>query len=172
MVLRKKKKALVLAVACALGLGVSPVLIAANDIEIITGSAFTNLTGTDALTTTNDSATLGIDYLSNVLDTNGATLSISTTESGLNTQDGDINFNTNLDLTNYNATELTLNAHDDIVFNGDVSSTFAYTVFNLNPDSDGSGTGQVVINGGFEVWSIGSYSGYNSALYDFNINGG
>ena len=167
-----KRKLLVVAVSTALGLCISQQAYSANDIEIESGSAFTNLSGTDALTTTNDSAVLGIDYFLSVLDTNGATLNISTTESGLNNQDGDINFNSNINLSDYEATELTLNAHDDIIFNGDVSSTVTWTILNLNPDSDGSGAGQVVINGGFDVWSVGSYSGYNASPNDFNINGG
>lgn len=167
-----KRKLLVVAVSTALGFSANQQAHAANDIEIVSGTEFTNLTGTDALTTTNDSAVLGIDYFSSALDTNGATLDISTTESGLNTQDGDINFNSNLDLSIYEATELTLNAHDDIIFNGDVSTTtLTWTILNLNPDSDASGTGQVVINGGFDVWSFGSLSGYNSSPNDINING-
>ncbi len=154
------------------GLGVSQISIAANDLEIVTGNAFTNLTGTTSLSTTNDSAILGIDYFSSVLNIQGATLDISTATNGASTQGGNITFTSAFDMTPYSPSTLTLNAHNDIVFNGDVfASTLSSMVLNLNPDSDASGAGQVIINGGFDVFSIGHLNANNSALNDFNING-
>ena len=190
------KKKLVVAIACVLCTSLSQQIYAANDIEIVSGSVQTNITGGPDFTSTNDSAQLGWDEISGHLDNPYPNyVTISTTESGNNVQDGDVNVNGVIDTTGLPSNGvLEINAHNDINLNANISGT-NYHRYEFTPDSDGLNGGVVnlnadfgsklhtTVNGGLVIGASGSYnlessssltagSVDNSSGGTFNFTGG
>jgi len=165
------KKQLAVAIVYAMCATVNQQAYAANDIEIVSGSVQTNITGGPDFTSTEDSAQLGWDEISGHLDDPSPNnVTISTTESGTSGQQGDVNVNAVIDTTglpSYGVLEV--NAHNDINLNANISGT-NYHRYEFTPDSDGLNGGVVnlnadfgsglrtTVNGGLVIGASGSYN--------------
>lgn len=155
----------------------------ANNIEILSGSAQVNITGSPSFTSTDDTAQLGIDNITSIWDASiSNTVTLSTAELGTNSQSGDITFTGGLSHTDSVMHFLNLNAHNDINLNGTIDGGYSYTGYNsvygynnglvltLNPDSDAlnggvvnlngsiSGNVHTTINGALEIGATGTYN--------------
>ena len=112
-------------------------LIDPNDIEIVPGGGDPiNATGTNPFESTGDSARLGIDLIIAAL-SGGQTVTVQTTESGGNSERGDITLNAPLDIEDTTGTNtLILDAHHDIIINEAISDAAGGAVLNLVLDAD------------------------------------
>ena len=112
-------------------------LIDPNDIEIVPGGGNVSIEGTDPFTSTDDSARLGIDLIIAAL-SGGQTVTVQTTESGGNSERGDITLNAPLDIEDTTGTNtLILDAHHDIIINEAISDAAGGAVLNLVLDAEG-----------------------------------
>ena len=106
-------------------------LIDPNDIEIVEGSGNVDISGANPFTTTDDTAQIGIELIIAAL-SGGQTVTVQTTESGGNTEDGDIVLNAALDIERTTGTNtLILDAHGDIDIRERISDTRGGAVLNL-----------------------------------------
>ena len=112
-------------------------LIDPNDIEIVPGGGNVNISGTDPFASTNDNARLGIDLLIAAL-SGGQTVTVQTTESGTNSEGGDITLNAAFDVERTTGTNtLTLDAHGDITINEAISDAAGGSVLSVVLDAEG-----------------------------------
>ncbi|MBT7951327.1 MAG: filamentous hemagglutinin N-terminal domain-containing protein, partial [Gammaproteobacteria bacterium] len=140
-------------------------LIDPNDIAIVAGGGNTNINSANPFASTNDGAQLGINLIKSAL-IGGSSVSVTTTTSGTDAENGDINLNTDLDInsTGINNT-LTLSAHGDININNKIFDSFGIDdVLNLTliADSDSVGGGQI---------NIGADINVNAGLIDAQSSG-
>lgn len=137
-------------------------LIDPNNIDIVAGVTFTNMTGAgNPFTTTTDTAQLGVNLIQTALLSGDVT--ISTATAGTNSELGNINLTVALDFSGIGTGRtLTLNAHNNININANISGGAGDTL-NLvfNADSDNSGVGTLNITsatintGGGNITGIG-----------------
>jgi filamentous haemagglutinin family N-terminal domain len=123
-------------------------LIDPYDIEIVTGSGSTGINDADPFASTADGAKLGVNLITTAL-ANGSNVTITTGDGG--TGAGDITLSTDLTHTGLADSTLTLNAHNDIVLNGAISSATAKLNLELNANNaagggEPSGSGSVLFN--------------------------
>ena len=112
-------------------------LIDPNNIDIVPDGGASNITGSDPFTSTNDGARLGIDLIVAAL-SGGQTVRVQTTESGGNSQGGDITLNAPLDIERTAGTNtLVLDAHRHIAVNEEISGAAGGAVLNLDLDAEG-----------------------------------
>ena len=113
-------------------------LIDPNDIEIVPGGGDPiNATGTNPFESTGDSARLGIDLIIAAL-SGGQTVTVQTTESGGNSEGGDITLNAPLDIEDTTGTNtLILDAHRHIIIDEAISDTAGGAILNLVFDAEG-----------------------------------
>ncbi|MEG0334115.1 MAG: filamentous hemagglutinin N-terminal domain-containing protein, partial [Akkermansia sp.] len=103
-------------------------LIDPADLEIVSGNTETNINkGSGAFSSTDDSAKLGVDLITAALASGNVT--IQTGDNG--TQKGDITVNAEIVHTTTGDVTLTLNAHNDIIINKNISEG-GNDKFNLN----------------------------------------
>ncbi|MEG1938631.1 MAG: filamentous hemagglutinin N-terminal domain-containing protein, partial [Akkermansia sp.] len=103
-------------------------LIDPADLEIVSGNTETNINkGSGAFSSTDDSAKLGVDLITAALASGNVT--IQTGDNG--TQKGDITVNAEIVHTTTGDVTLTLNAHNDIIINKNISEGGSDN-FNLN----------------------------------------
>ena len=168
-----KKRRVVSAIACALNLGVLPVSMAANNIDI--SSSTTQLITADGagnFTSNNDSANLNLGDITAAWLSNFS-VNVATTTSGANTEPGNISLNTALDFNGYMSSSLTLNALGSININAGILDSDATVgdrlslnltpagVVNLN-SSIGEST-NTTINGNLVVGATGAYNLVNAS---------
>lgn len=133
------------------------------NIEIVAGGGNTNINGGTPFVSSNNSAQLGVDLIVATL-ANGDVI-ISTGAGGA--QAGNIVWTADMDFNAIGTNKtLTLNAHNDITLNGEISqSGAADDSLNLifNADSDSNGAGAIIVNnvietgGGFVTFQDGVY---------------
>ena len=110
-------------------------LIDPNDIEIVAGGGNVNINAADPFESTDDSAQLGIDLLVAAL-SGGQSVTVRTTESGANSEDGDITLSTPFNVESTTGTNtLTLDAHDDIEINQAITDAAGGAELNLVLDA-------------------------------------
>ena len=127
-------------------------LIDPNDIEIVPGGGNVSIEGTDPFTSTDDSARLGIDLIIAALN-GGQSVTVQTTESGANSEDGDIDLNAAFDIELTTGTNtLILDAHGDIVIRETIS------------DARGGAALNLVLDAGGDVWLVADVTLYDGSL--------
>ena len=110
-------------------------LIDPNDIEIVAGGGNVNLPDGDPFVSTGDGARLGIELLIAAL-SGGQSVTVRTSESGSNSQDGHIMLNTALDVESTTGTNtLVFDAHRSIEINQPISDTAGGAELNLVLDA-------------------------------------
>ncbi len=110
-------------------------LIDPNDIEIVAGSGNVNIPSADPFESVGDSAQLGIDLIIAAL-SGGQSVTVETTESGANSEDGDITLSAALDIESTTGTNtLTLKAHNDININAEISDAAGGPELDLELDA-------------------------------------
>jgi len=121
-------------------------LIDPNNIDIVAGNGLTNIDSNNLFQSDNDGAQLGVVLVEQAL-SGGATVIVKTSAGG--SEEGNINFNTTLELDNTAGTNtLQLSAHNDINFNADINdSSIGGETLNLQliADSDNSSVGKINI---------------------------
>ncbi|XVJ58000.1 MAG: filamentous hemagglutinin N-terminal domain-containing protein [Tepidisphaera sp.] len=152
-----------------------------NDITIVAGGGNTNINAADPFASADDNAQLGVDLITAALG-NGVSVSITTTNSGADSQLGNITLATNLSYTGTGNATLTLNAHNNIVFNTGTTVTGSAAgglnlVFNADSDNDGSGNvnlnnAAITLNGGSLTVSANVEDFTTSAGGSINTGGG
>ena len=108
-------------------------LIDPNDIEIVGGGGNVNISinSVDPFVSADDNARLGIDLLVAAL-SGGQSVTVRTTESGANSEEGDITLSTPFDVESTTGTNtLTLDAHRDIEINQAITDTADGAELNL-----------------------------------------
>ena len=101
------------------------------------GGGADNIADGDPFTSTNDGARLGVDLIVAAL-SGGQTVRVQTTESGGNSQGGDITLNAPLDIERTAGTNtLVLDAHRHIAVNEEISGAAGGAVLNLDLDAEG-----------------------------------
>ena len=162
------------AVALVFGIVSTTSVHAANNIDLVLGNSASGINNATPFASTDDSAVLGVDLVNSGWSTTGQ-ISISTTESGLNTELGNLILSAGLNFNNpANPNKsLYLNAHNNIILNAAFFDSVAgndYLNLYLTPNSDSVGGGSVYLNsiqGGslntlvFGDLVIGSSGGYN-----------
>ena len=112
-------------------------LIDPNDIEIVSGGGNVNISinSVDPFVSADDNARLGIDLLVAAL-SGGQSVTVRTTESGANSQAGDITLSTPFDIESTTGVNtLTLDAHRHININQPITDTAGGAELNLVLDS-------------------------------------
>src|SRR5690606_26791075 len=126
------------------------------------GGGNTNSNNSDPFVTTDDGASLGVDLIGAAL-SGGANVVISTGTGGATSAAGNITWDAaaTLDYNGKGDNSLTLNAHNDIVFNGTITDSDSNSVDRLNvlfnANSDGAGGGNVVIGVGSSINTGGGH---------------
>lgn len=187
--------------ASTIGMALAAPGYAANDIELVSGSTLGNVSETVLVDrvvyeSLDDSSQIGWDNISGHLDYPVPNyVTISTTESGLNNQLGDVNVNAVIDPAGlpYGG-RLGISAHNDINLNANITGN-NYLNLELTPDSDGLDGGVVNLNADFSgkyrttiygglvigatgAWNLESSSSLTAASIDnsaggaFNFTGG
>ena len=166
-----------------------------NDLSIVAGGGNTNINAANPFATTSDAASLGWNLIRAALIA-GTTVTVTTTNSGFNSENGNIYVDTDLDYNGIGTGKsLTLNAIGDIIFNNKIfDSSGADDILNLDLASGGKITldsdGSVVsgtfvastfdgVGGVFEVEAGTTFTvkGFDSTIdssitaFDFNIAG-
>lgn len=145
-------------------------LIDPNNINIVSGSSNSGINNSTPFLTTQDSAQLGVNLITNSLNS-GTSVIISTQQNGVNSEDGDINLNTAINSTTGSANvTLTLNAHNDININADIIDTGLGLELILNPDTDSDSNG--IVNFDDSTLTIGdiTINGASEVVGDLVIN--
>ena len=131
-------------------------LIDPNDIEIVPGGGAANIDDGNPFVSADDSARIGIDLIIAAL-SGGQTVTVQTTESGGNSERGDITLNAPLDIEDTTGTNtLILDSHHDIIINGAISDAPGGAVLNLVLDTDWIGiAADVTLLGGSLRTAVG-----------------
>ncbi len=138
-------------------------LIDPNNIEIIAGAGAANIDPlVSPFESDDDNATLGVNLIELAL-VNGGDVIVETTNSGANTEDGDITLSAPLDFDDTGNGTLRLRAANDIIidvdpdpavlafFDLDETTLDSLNLF-LEADIDGNGTGEVSISNSIETF--------------------
>lgn len=116
-----------------------------NNIIIRDSAPDTNVTGGPNFDSTDDDAYVTTASIEAALN-GGTSVTIQTTASGANTQDGDITVDDEIEKTAGGDASLTLKAHNSIFVNADITSTSGEMDVILNSDADNNNAGSIFVN--------------------------
>ena len=116
-----------------------------NNITIQDSGSDTNITASPSFTSTDDSAIVTTSSIETALN-GGTSVTVQTASSGGNAQDGNITLKNNIEKTSGGDASLTLQAHNSIFVNADITSTTGALDVTLHADSDNSGAGAIAIS--------------------------